>query len=81
MKIIGTNYSGDLVKVNGHLSDRLKRSERLFSCFHPFGRLILFFLFSVQFALSQINWQQTNGLYGGDMRAFTISGTNLFAGV
>ena len=25
-------------------------------------------------------WVQTNGLYGGDVRAFAVSGTNLFAG-
>ena len=41
---------------------------------------MLFLLFSLQISFSQINWQQTNGPYGGDVQAFALSGNNLFAG-
>jgi fibronectin type 3 domain-containing protein len=41
---------------------------------------MLFLLFSLQISFSQINWQQTNGPYGGIVNCFAVSGTNLFAG-
>ncbi|MCX6122023.1 MAG: FG-GAP-like repeat-containing protein [Ignavibacteriales bacterium] len=70
--------TGNLVKRN--LSDRLKRSESLKGTLTRFSLLLLLFTFFSQVALSQINWQQTNGPYGGIVRALAVSGSNLFAG-
>jgi hypothetical protein len=43
---------------------------------------VLFFLISwlLSYQFVQAQWVQTNGPYGGDIRALIVSGTNIFAG-
>ena len=42
--------------------------------------LIVFFVLAFAASLSNAQWVQTNGPYGGTVRCFAVSGTNLFAG-
>jgi len=41
--------------------------------------VVLLFCFT-NWTTAQINWQQTNGPYGGNVNSFAVTGTNLFAG-
>jgi len=50
------------------------------NCVHHFILFIVLSLCATTWTIAQINWQQSNGPYGGEVKALTVSGANIFAG-